>query len=101
MVGEVVPSLLLLDGHSFEFRVVPDQRPEVLGINLAQSFEPSRDPLRLLALKSLRETIEQVVVAVEMAAGMCARILRSLMRAGQSTFEDIAKIKNVIAVGQH
>src|SRR5712671_1503177 len=101
MVGKIVPGGLSFDGNGFEFRVEPDQRPEVLRVNLTESIQPGGHTLRIAALEALRQAIEQVVVRMKMALRMSARVLLTFARARQRSFENIPKIKNVIATRQH
>src|SRR5882724_603340 len=101
MAWKVMPSRLLLDRHGFEVRVKPNQRPKVFRVNLIESLQPLSDTLRLAALKALRQAIEQIVICLEMSLRMRAWVLFSFAGAGQWSFEDIAKIKDVIATRQH
>src|SRR6266576_3932741 len=92
---------LSLDGHGFEFRVVPNQRPKVFRIDLAKSLQPRGYTLDFSTLKASGQAIEQVVVRIEMALRMSPWILLALVRARKWSFEDIAKIKYVISRRQH
>src|ERR1051325_1189100 len=96
VIREIVPGLLFLYGYRFELRVVPNQRPEILSIDLAEPFQPFGHALRFAALKSLCHPVEQVVVRIEMSLRMRARIFVTLVRARQRAFEYVAKIKDVI-----
>jgi hypothetical protein len=101
VIREVVPGLLLLDRDRFELRVIPNEGPEVLSIDLTEPFQPFGHALRFAALKSLRHSIKQVVVRIEMSLRMRARVFVALVRARQRAFEHVAKIKDVVATRQH
>src|SRR5258705_4019052 len=101
MAWKVMPSRSLLDRHGFEVRIKPNQRPKVFRVNLIESLQPLSHALRLAALKTLRQAIEQIVICVEMSLRMRARVLLPFAGAGQWSFEDIAKIKDVVATRQH
>src|SRR6266705_3296911 len=101
VVGKVVPGRLSLDGRGLKVRVVPNQRPKIFRVNLIESFQPRSHTLRLGALEALRQAIEQIVIGMKMPLRMSAWILLALAGARQRSFEDIAKIKNVIATRQH
>src|ERR1700682_5014365 len=96
-----MPSRLLLDRHGFEVRVKPNQRPKVFRVNLTKLLQPLSHTLGLAALEALRQAIEQIVIGMKMSLRMSAWILLVFAGARQWSFEDIAKIKDVIATRQH
>src|SRR5438105_36984 len=74
VIRKVVPRCLPLDGHSFQVRVVPNQRPEIFGVDLPKFLQPISHTLRLATVKALRDAIKQVVVSIEVSLRMGARI---------------------------
>src|SRR5436190_18974241 len=82
VIRKIVPRLLLLDGHCFQLRVVPNERPEILSVDLAESLQPFSNALCFATLKALSHAIEQVVIGIEMALRMCARIFIAFSGAG-------------------
>jgi hypothetical protein len=83
MVRKVVPRRLPLDGHGFETRVVPDERPEVFRVNLIESLQPRGHTLGLATLEALSQAIEQIVIGIKMSARMRARVFLAFARARQ------------------
>src|SRR6185436_20320779 len=63
VIGEVMPFRLLFDRHGFYLRVVPDKCPKLFGACLALRFEPVGNALRLAVPVSVRQVVEEIVVA--------------------------------------
>src|SRR5437660_1680173 len=98
MIQEMMRRRLALNGHGFEFRVIPNQRPEILCVNLPELFEPLGHTLGRAALEALGHSVEQVVIRVEVSLRMRPRILCAFARASQWSLEDVAEIKHIISV---
>ena len=101
VISKVMRSILPFDWYWLNVRVVPDERPEIFGVDLIETLQPAGDALRFAALKTLRQAIKQIVVRVKVSAGMRARDLFAFARASQRPFKDVAKIEYVLTAGQH
>src|SRR6266446_3602905 len=97
VISKVMRRFLSFDWYWLNIRVVPDERPEIFGVDLIETLEPIGNALRFAALKSLRQAIKQIVVRMKVAAGMSARDLFTFARASQGPFKDVAKIEYVLA----
>ena len=101
VISKVMRRILPFDWYRLNVRVVPDERPEIFGVDLIETLQPAGDALRFAALKTLRQAIKQIVVRVKVSAGMRARNLFAFARASQRPFKDVAKIEYVLTAGQH
>src|SRR5262245_5552386 len=81
VIAKIVRCLLAFDTDGLEVVVIPKERPEILGADLTETFQPFGDALSFAVLKPLSESIKQVVVCVKTAVGMCAFVLVAFSRA--------------------
>src|SRR5436305_5488106 len=101
VISKVMRRILPFDWNWLHVRVVPDERPEIFGVDLIEILEPVGDALRFATLKTLCQAIKQIVVRMKVSAGMRARDLFAFARASQRPFKDVAKIEYVLTAGQH
>src|SRR5438270_3582082 len=101
VISKVMRRFLPLDWNRLHVRVVPDERPEIFGVDLIETLKPLGDALRFAALKTLRQAIKQIVVGMKVSAGMRALDLFAFARASQRPFKDIAKIEYELTARQH
>src|SRR2546421_8482982 len=101
VISKVMRRILPFDWYGLNVRVVPDERPEIFGVDLIETLQPVGDALRFAALKTLCQAIKQIVVRMKVSAGMRARGLFAFARASQRPFKDVAKIEYVLTAGQH
>src|SRR5204862_8158495 len=93
MIGKVMPLRLLLDGHGPYRLVVPDKRPKLFGVYLTLRFKPVGNALCLAVSVTVREIVEDIVIASKVAVYAFAFIVVTLPRSCYRASVDITKVE--------
>src|SRR5258706_11087419 len=89
VVCKIMPRRLPVNRCGLEFRVVPDERPEIFGIELLAACKPVGYALRLSILKARSEAIEQIVIAIKPPVFMGSLVIFAFASARQRAFKNI------------
>src|SRR5215204_7325847 len=65
VIFEVIGRRLLLNRHSLDAGLIPDQRPVIFGVDLVETLQPLSDTLRRAITKTVGQSVKQVVVCVK------------------------------------